>query len=153
MKLYILRHGLSLSTEDAQVATDAERPLSELGRQDIRRVAQKLRDKRASVEMILCSPLTRAQQTAQEAAEVLRPGAGVIVFDPLSNHIPGASLFKAIQESNGKASELLVVGHQPQLGEMVEHLLGKTLDIRPGGIVALELADGGKPNLLWHENP
>jgi phosphohistidine phosphatase len=153
MKLYVLRHGLALNLSEANVSSDFERPLAEIGRTDIRAMARYLHKQGAAIEIILSSPMKRALQTAEEAAKILQPKSGAIVFDPLSNRIAGSALYRAIQEKAPKASELLAVGHQPQLGEMVEHLLGTAVEIRPGGLVALEITDTAKPKLLWNKNP
>jgi len=153
MKLYVLRHGISLNLSEAKVSTDAERPLAETGREDIRAIARHLLNQGASVEVIFCSPLRRARETAEEAATILKPNKGITVFEPLSNKIPGSALFDCVQKIATKMSELLLVGHQPQLGEMVAHVLGSSPDIRPGGLVALEIGNDGKAVLLWHKNP
>ena len=153
MKLYVLRHGLSLSVSEAKVATDAERPLADLGKKDVRAQAQELKTKGGSPSAILCSPLKRARETAEEAASVLKPKSGVSVFEPLSNQTTGAELFDALKKDAPKVPELMVVGHQPQLGEMVAHLVGNAVDLRPGGLIALELGKDGKAKLLWNKNP
>ena len=150
MKLYVLRHGLSLTITEAKVAHDADRPLADLGRQDIQAQVSELKKKGGTVDEILCSPLKRAQETAAEAAAILKPKAGVRVFQPLANEIPGQDLFIAVQAEAKNA--LMIVGHQPQLGEMVGHLVGHSVDIRPGGLVALDV-NGSKAKLLWSKNP
>lgn len=153
MKLYVLRHGVALTVTEAKVGSDAERPLADLGREDVRTQAKELQAKGAAVAVILCSPLKRARQTADEAAAILKPKSGVEVFDPLANLISGVELYAAIREQAPKVSELMVIGHQPQLGEMVAHLVGNAVDLRPGGLIALDLGGNGKAKLLWSKNP
>jgi len=153
MNLYILRHGLALNLSEANVSSDSDRPLAPMGRNDIRAMARYLHKQGGGADIILSSPMKRAWQTAEEAARILQPKSGVAVFDPLSNYIAGSALYRAIQEKASQISDLVVVGHQPQLGEMVEHLLGNSVEIRPGGLVAIEISDTAKPKLLWNKNP
>ena len=68
---YIFRHGQSsynLAGRTQGQTNDSV--LTELGKEQARLVGQKLADK--GIEIILCSPLTRAKQTAQLANESLR---------------------------------------------------------------------------------
>lgn len=141
MKLYIMRHGFSPSASEAGVPTDAERPLSERGRQAARASAKALAAKGAR-PVILHSPLTRAVQTAVEVEGVLKPDIPPRVFEPLSNVLPAEELLKALRGPMEKAGELLVIGHQPQLGELAALLAGRLVDLRPAGLVGLDLPPG-----------
>ena len=64
MEIYVLRHG------DA----DAERALTETGRQKLRRVLQRAKSADSQPSLILTSPYRRARETAQIAGEVLGCG-------------------------------------------------------------------------------
>ena len=59
MKLWVLRHGQA----EARAATDAQRPLTETGRQEALRMGEHLQGE--TLEVILASPYLRAQQTAE----------------------------------------------------------------------------------------
>lgn len=150
MKLYLLRHGHAPSSADAGVKDDFHRPLSEMGRQHVRRTIAELSNKGGMPTLILHSPLQRAVETAGIAATLLRPAQGPELFPPLKNELPPEDLLAALQLRCKEVSEVLAVGHQPQLGELAAHLTGKIFDLRPGGLIALELT---RARLLWTCNP
>lgn len=153
MRFYVLRHGQSPSMAEAGVRHDAERPLSEQGREDVRNAAKEILARSGAAPVIIYhSPLRRAAQTASEAAGVLQPKLGTRAFEPLSNQMTGELLYSYLVRECQEA-EFLAVGHQPQLGEMVAYLTGQVVEIRPGGVVALSTDDKGKATLLWSKNP
>ena len=66
MHLYLLRHAAAVPLGVNGIATDAERPLTENGRQQCRAVALALRRLGVRLDRLVASPLVRAQQrTAQ----------------------------------------------------------------------------------------
>ena len=149
--LYLMRHGHSPTTAEAGVAKDAQRPLSDKGRDDARRMAAELARRGGRPALILHSPLMRAAQTAAEAASSLKPAGGSFSFAALDNTQPAEEVAAALSKRGEAAPEVLAIGHQPQIGE-VAALLGKALfEFRPGTIVALELAP--KPRFLWSISP
>ncbi len=153
MKLYLLRHGHSPNASEAGVATDYERPLSELGRADVRRSAERLLERGGRPRLILHSPLVRAVQTAELAKAVLKPAEGAEAFGPLANIISAPELFAALQKRLGALSETLLVGHQPQLGELAAFLANQVLELRPAGLIALEIKPEDGASVLWSGNP
>ncbi|MBI5239970.1 MAG: phosphohistidine phosphatase SixA [Elusimicrobia bacterium] len=153
MKLYILRHGQSPSAAEAKVAKDFDRPLSEQGRRDVRRAARLLAERGAHPDLILHSPLVRAAQTAKEAAAVLKPARGLEAFTPLANELPAEDLAGELRRRSQGLGEVLAVGHQPQLGELVAALSNAVFNLRPAGLVSLELKDSGPASFLWACNP
>ena len=150
-RLYLMRHGHSPSTQEARVSKDALRPLSDKGRADARAIAAEIAKRGGKPSLILHSPLTRAVQTAGEAAALLKPAGGAVVFDPLDNTRPAEELAAELQERCGAVDEVLAIGHQPQIGELVALLGGKIFDMSPATVVALEL--GPSPRPLWLASP
>ena len=149
-----MRHGHSPNAADAGVSSDAERPLSERGHGEARAQAEKLKKNGDAPRLILHSPLRRAVETAREAAAVL--GAETRVFVPLSNELGPEDLAKSLVETLAKEQRLLLVGHQPQVGEFSAWLCGQLIDFRPAGLAAMELDDKPAPRkarLLWAESP
>ena len=153
MKLYLLRHGHAPSASEAGVATDFERPLSELGRADVRRSAERLLERGGRPRLILHSPLLRAVQTAALAKDVLGPAQGAEAFGPLSNAAAAPELFAALQKRLSGVPETLLVGHQPQLGELAAFLANQVLELRPAGLIALEIKPEAGAAVLWTANP
>lgn len=77
MKFVLMRHG---EAEGLHTAADAERALTERGRQQAAQTAAWLRDKTQGDTplFLLCSPYRRAQETAAVLADVLGVKAQVI---------------------------------------------------------------------------
>ncbi len=153
MRLYILRHGHAPGVSEARVASDAERPLSESGRQDVRAAASEILERGGRPALILHSPLRRAAETAREAAAVLKPAQGVELFSPLSNELPGPELWSRLEKRCADIEEVLAVGHMPQLGELAACLCGTSFAIKTAGLVALETHPNGSMAALWSRNP
>lgn len=65
--LYLIRHGRTTWNEDGRMQGWADPPLDELGREQARRLAQRLRGERFAA--IYASPLQRARVTAEILAE------------------------------------------------------------------------------------
>lgn len=144
-KLYLMRHGHSPTSAEAGVKTDAQRPLSDKGRADARRVAEALIKRGARPALILHSPLLRAVQTAAAAAAALKCPAESFV--PLDNTLHPQDVIAALRERAADFDEVLAIGHQPQIGEVAALLTGETFEFRPAGLVAVE--DGSAPRALW----
>jgi phosphohistidine phosphatase SixA len=114
-------------------------------------MAAELARRGGAPDLILHSPLLRAVQTAAEAASVLKPASGAEIFLPLDNTRPPEELETELAARAASVEEVLAVGHQPQIGELVS-LLGKTLqEMRPATLVALELSPS--PRVLWALHP
>ncbi len=154
MKLYLMRHGHSPSASEARAASDALRPLSAAGVKGAQETAKRLLGRGGRPEVILHSPLLRAVQTAAEAANVLQPARGSRTYEPLSNALSAEDLYRRVRADEPDAPELMLVGHQPQLGELASLLTGQVFDLKPGGVIALEPApEDGRGRVLWSANP
>lgn len=146
-----MRHGHSPTTAEAGVVKDALRPLSDQGRADARRMAAELVRRGGAPTLILHSPLTRAVQTAAEAATVLHPTGGTRVFALLDNTRSAEEVADNLAKHAAQSTEVLAVGHQPQLGEVATLLAKAVFEMRPATIVALELSPA--PRVLWSLSP
>jgi len=153
MKLYFMRHGNSPSAQEAGVSSDFDRPLSPRGREDARAAADFLQSKGGRPGLIVVSPFTRAQQTSAETGPKLDGQPEIKTYEPLSNQIDGASLCRRVDEDQLGVEELLLIGHQPQLGEAAAYLTGSYIDLKPAGMIAVETTTPGKGTLLWSANP
>lgn len=146
--LYLMRHGHSPSTHEAGVKTDAQRPLSEKGREDAVRVARELSRRGGKPALVLHSPLTRAMQTAVAAAAALN--LSPTMLQALDNTLPADEAFAGLRARAEAVDEVLAVGHQPQVGEITAFLTDEAFEFRPAGLAAIEL--GPSPRLLWALN-
>ena len=69
MKLYISRHGQTPWNVDDLVCGRTDVPLTEVGQQQAKRLAESALDK--GIDVILCSPMLRARQTAQAVSDAI----------------------------------------------------------------------------------
>lgn len=140
MKLYLIQHGKALSEEN-----DPKRPLSTEGKEETERIAQFLKSKNITVDMIWHSSKLRAIQTAQIIAKHISPKE-VNERDDLNPKDPVDKLKPLIQSSE---KEVMIVGHLPFLQKLCSHLLvnAENVDIisfRFSGVVCLDYQDNWK---------
>lgn len=114
MKLWLLRHGAA----EPYQRHDAERQLTEQGRQQVVLAAELLRNER--FDRVLSSPYIRARQTAELLCATLQhPGA----IDIVPWLTPEDDVREVTRKLDGYADQhLLIVAHQPLLGSLVNWL-------------------------------
>jgi uncharacterized phosphatase len=69
MHIYMVRHGQSKDNAHKLVSGDRETELTELGKRQAKQAGKKAKD--LDIDVIICSPLARAQQTAKIIADEL----------------------------------------------------------------------------------
>lgn len=111
MRLWVLRHGQA----EPHAATDAKRPLTEFGRQEVLGMVQRLLQEPPDV--ILASPYLRAQQTAELVREQLSMRRAVVTVDwAIPDGDPLAVLDHIAERSE---ANVLLVSHQPLVGQLL----------------------------------
>jgi len=138
LRVYVLRHGIA---EDAPPGgSDADRALTQEGKQKLRRVLERARDSGVDPGLILTSPLKRAVETAEIAATVLRVGSELVRTNTL---LPAGSPERVWKEIRAhKVEELLIAGHEPLLSGVVAYLLGSPavqVNMKKAALVSIEL--------------
>src|SRR5262245_34770965 len=86
MQIYLLRHGIAEDAKPRQ--SDADRSLTDEGREKLRRILKRASSGGAEPTVIVSSPLRRAVQTAEEAAQALKYKGQILLSRAL---IPEAS--------------------------------------------------------------
>lgn len=130
MRLYLVRHA-----EAAPGEPDELRQLTPEGREQARALGERLRDEDASPAVVLTSPLLRARETGNELARAL--GAESVPDERLA---PGAGVDDVRAVVEGRGDQVVVVGHQPDCGQIAAALTGGPEPSFPaGGLVVLEL--------------
>ncbi|WP_203140888.1 SixA phosphatase family protein [Marinobacter mangrovi] len=116
MKLIIMRHG-----EAGWHSIDQMRELTEAGRFASGRVASEIASSRWRPELIWCSTLTRAQQTASIVGEVMNLP---IIERPFltPDNDPGECLDVLLTEDN-LPQTLMIVSHMPLVGSLATLLV------------------------------
>lgn len=145
-----MRHGHALSPGEAGVRTDADRPLSATGREEVRRQAGRLIEKSLVPDLILVSPLQRAQQTGAELRRAFKDRPRLETYEPLSNQMTGADLLRGLMKEGPRPGLVMLVGHMPQLGELAGTVLGAPIGFDTAGVALLELdaPDRGRLDFL-----
>jgi len=139
-ELVFMRHGHSLSTNEAGVRSDSERPLSALGEKEALESAMHLSAAGFSPSLIISSPYTRAARTAEIASGVF-PSASRETSRALSDG-PAQAIMDLIRDLAKDGSRVLVVGHQPLMGAIAGYFLGREgFDLSPAGYVRADSAE------------
>lgn len=152
MNLYLLRHGIAQEAYQWD-GSDSARPLTGEGQTKTRAVLKALRKKHAiELDAIWTSPYVRAKQTAAIAAEVLE--APVLECPPLA---VGASVeaVASFMKKHPAPERLMLVGHEPSMGEMLGDLSGEGAQpMKKAGCAHLSgTFKHGKMKLHWHLRP
>lgn len=138
MDLFFMRHGVA---EPAGYhGDDAQRPLTEQGRHDQRRVARGLASLLEPLDHLLSSPLLRARQTADIVADVLQFGGRIEETSILAQDCSIGAVLDQLQ-TYARSARILCVGHEPHMSRLAALLLDGTgrsaIAFQPGSVVGL----------------
>jgi phosphohistidine phosphatase len=156
MRVYLVRHGVA---EDQNPEGDSERALTPKGRMRMAQQAKGLRDLKVRPDVILTSPMKRAMETAAIIAQEL---GGIRLEQLLELGRAGcepADILAALSPYKD-LNEIVLVGHQPGLGELASFMLTRTssqseIEFKKGGVACLEASDEGEDSfvLIWSLPP
>jgi phosphohistidine phosphatase len=144
MEIYFLRHGEADWPNWKK--SDDERPLTKHGKKEMHEIAKFLKRVKADPDLIVTSPLPRASQTAEVAAEHLKlkcrkdkslsPGFGRRELEGILKKYP--------------ADSLMVVGHEPDFSHIIAQLTGGEVKLSKAGVALVELDRSWRNGrLLW----
>lgn len=137
-ELLLLRHGIA--EERDGIRPDAERALTAAGIQRTQQVVRRLQTFDLAADRLLSSPLRRARQTAEIAV-----AAGLAPSLALDAALaPGGDPLPLLQ--GGDWQRLLLVGHEPDLGELACRLIGApagAITLKKAGLALLDLGGEG----------
>lgn len=138
--LLILRHAHAAA--DSADGSDFNRPLTEDGRKEARRVGKFLRHAELAVDGILCSAALRTQETAegvQEGAKLKAP----VVQSRAIYEASAEDILQAVRGADEAWRHLLVVGHNPGVADLLALLTsrhgGLAVHYPPATLSLLEL--------------
>jgi phosphohistidine phosphatase len=130
MRLFLVRHA-----EAAPGDPDELRTLTPHGRWQAQDLGQRFTRRGIRPEAVLSSPLLRARQTAGAIAAE----AGVRV-EPDERLAPGATAEDVRAAVAGRGETVVVVGHQPDCGQIAAAISGEAAPAFPAaGVCELEL--------------
>jgi phosphohistidine phosphatase len=144
MLIYFLRHG-EADWPDWKQPDDA-RPLTEKGKKEMHELGAFLANLSVKPDAVLTSPLPRAVQTAEIAAQYI--DAKCVEEKTLSPGF-GRSQLKKLLRNRGYDS-VMVVGHEPDFSKTVCKLTGARIKLAKAGVALVEVdADLDRGKLLW----
>ncbi len=119
MDVWLLRH--AEAEERAASGKDEDRSLTPEGSAQAKSVGRGLAALEPKIAVVLTSPYRRARQTADRAADALRPAGGVRESRALA---PGGDSEAVLSEIADLTEEsVLLVGHSPLLGLLLGRLV------------------------------
>ena len=144
MQLYFLRHGEA--DWPGWTKPDDERPLTDFGKKEVRQVAKFLNSLKVKPDLVVTSPLPRALQTAEVAAEQLKtklrqdealePGFGI------------SELSTVLKRHRSKV--LMLVCHEPDFSSVISALTGGFIKMSKAGVALVDIdPETKKGRLLW----
>lgn len=155
MRVYLMRHAPAEARDARRYPDDTLRPLSTKGRRRHKRVARRLKALKLKPKYILTSPRRRALDTASITAAALGVKRPPIETDLLGDGFKGDALLREIERRHG---DLLLVGHEPDLGRFAAALLGTpgAIPFKKSGVMGLDLGATprrGRACLLFFYRP
>jgi phosphohistidine phosphatase len=158
MNLFILRHGLAVERGTPGYKKDSDRPLTAKGKRRMWQIAEAMEAMELNFDVILSSPFLRARQTAEIVAETFESRKKLALTEALT---PDGNPKVLVEQLNKlKVKDVLLVGHEPYLSQLIGLLIsGNTniaIDFKKGGFCKLEaetLRCGRCATLAWLLTP
>lgn len=139
MNLFLLRHGKA-EDRNAINPDDFSRALVEKGHLQARNAARLLSAAAMLPDIVLCSPLIRARETAETFTQAANMPGPVMQTWLACGMSPETALSELRGFSDFK--NVMIVGHEPDFSHLVQYLLGSTADsveIRKGSLTCVEI--------------
>jgi len=158
MQIYVVRHGIAIDRQAAKAPADAERFLTEEGKDKTRQVAAGFAKLEVNADVFYSSPYVRAVQTAEIFADVLEyPKAKIRRTDLLLPSADPAMFFRELLKDKDSTAAILF-GHAPHLDELVAAALGSKhiiTALKKAGAAFIELKRIAPPDaeLVWLATP
>lgn len=147
MQIFLVRHGIAVDIGDEVAALDGERGLSQRGLERTRAAARGAAAIGVQPDKIACSPLLRAQQTAEVFATVLGV-ATVETVDALAPDCDASDILRWVSKQTPEKA-LMLVGHMPNLSVLISVLVcgadEALVHLKKAGLCRLTLDDGILP--------
>ncbi len=131
--LLLMRHAKS-SWKDKSLP-DIKRPLKKRGEEAAERIGRTLRDTGFVPNLIISSPAKRTRQTAEIVAKAAHYKGEIEYVDSFYMGEPN-DFYTRLKQLPREADKVMVVGHNPGLEALLQHLDGH-VDALPTGALAL----------------
>lgn len=143
--LILMRHAQAgFSTE-----TDGQRALTPTGKEQALQTGLSLKKAGFTPQVILCSPLLRARQSAQLAGSVwdLSP----LDAPELDGRLSAAGLLEFASEQLQKYDHVMLVGHNPNVSIAAATLSGRFISFRPADVAGFDFTNPKNPKKIFEE--
>lgn len=128
-QLWLLRHGEA----EPHASDDASRELTPRGEEQARVAGGALAALELVFHAVYTSPKVRARRTAELVCEAL--GVEPVVWEPLREGFDVADARELLYAGEGQ--RVLVVGHNPDLAQVVHDMTGARVDFKKGGVAGI----------------
>lgn len=128
-QLWLLRHGEA----EPHASDDASRELTPRGEEQARVAGGALAALELVFHAVYTSPKVRARRTAELVCEAL--GVEPVVWEPLREGFDVADARELLYAGEGQ--RVLVVGHNPDLAQVVGDMTGARVDFKKGGVAGI----------------
>ena len=143
--LILVRHANALSGLEARVNTDAERPLSNEGKQKAAKTAQALKERGIVPQIILTSPLLRAEQTAEILKQTL---GGQLSKETVLNGLHAdREVCEFLAGQMQEYDTVIAVGHNPNVAYVLHLFCKEVHHFAPGSFAVLDFSNPHRPQL------
>jgi phosphohistidine phosphatase len=142
-QLWLLRHG---EAEPHHVRSDDERVLTERGEAQSRSAGLALAALELTFQAVYTSPKVRARDTALLACEAL--GIAPVEHEPVRSGFSAGDALELLHADE----RILVVGHDPDLTQVVHDLTGGRVEFKKGAVAGIRV-DGPRGELIAFLRP
>ena len=136
--LFLLRHAKAVSSSDS--LRDFDRSLSDQGRKQAELVGNYLKEQNIGLDLVLSSTALRARETT-ELVLTSAERIGEVRYDQRIYEASTQQLLEVISEIEEETNEVLLVGHNPGLEELLKQLTGRFESMGTGTLA--KIAIGG----------
>jgi len=157
MDLFLIRHAQAASLMDAGVIEDANRPLTDAGKNQAKEITACFQRRKIQPSVLVSSPLLRARGTAEWMVKDWAGAPELRICEELSPGGKRRGLARFLKDLG--AEKVALVGHQPDLGEFAAWLIGSRkaqIDIAKAGVACIHCDDNpgkGEGMLEWLITP
>ena len=122
LSLMLLRHAKASLAETGQ--DDLDRPLNDRGKRAAVAVGRYMATNNLVPQLVLCSPAQRTRETWGLVVGELSAIPEVLMASEIYDSGDGKALMECLRHKAGTAQSVLLVGHNPSIGELAQTLTG-----------------------------
>ena len=140
--LDLLRHG---QAQPPGAGGDLARPLSPAGRSALETLGARLAREGTRHDRVLASPLVRAVESAEAVLGAYPAPPAIETLRELAPDSSPAGVLEALHRLGLERGHVLLIGHQPLLGQLALTLAGAETAFAPASLVRIECPHGPAP--------